>query len=314
LNRCPITYGDCGTERYSRGGLRKLSSRLKWLEDLPYSAEEQRREAVARAAKMSIQGVQPKLSVRLSASKGTFEVVDRGGRFVVKPQHDVFPKLPENEDVTMRMASALGIDVPLHGMVYSRDGSLSYFAKRFDRIGRGKKLATEDFAQLSGRDRETKYDSSVEKVIGILDRCTFPAVERARLYRRLLFCFLVGNEDMHLKNFSIISREGKVELSPAYDLLNTTIAFLAIGKAAGDIEETALPLKGKKRGLTRRLWMEYLGKERMALAKAYIDGILREFSEAMPVLRDLVGRSFLSEEGKSAYLSLMQERADVLRL
>jgi serine/threonine-protein kinase HipA len=191
---------------------------------------------------------------------------------------------------------------------------MSYFVKRFDRAGRGGKLAVEDFAQLSGRDRETKYDSSIEKVIGVLSRCTFPAIEGAKLFRRLLFCFLVGNEDMHLKNFSLITREGKIELSPAYDLLNTTAAFLAIGKAERDIEETALSLKGKKKGLTRRLWIEYLGRERMALEPGYIDAVLEKLSDALATLRVLVETSFLSEEGRDTYLSVMEARAERLGL
>jgi serine/threonine-protein kinase HipA len=314
MNRCPITYEECGTARYSRKGLRRLSSRLEELGEFPYSSEDQRREAVARATKMSIQGIQPKLSVRLSMREKTFHLVDQGGRFIVKPQHAVFPELPENEDLTMRLAAVAGIDVPLHGMVYCRDGSFSYFVKRFDRAGRDRKLAVEDFAQLSGKDRETKYDSSIEKMIDIVDRCTFPAVELAKLFRRLIFCFLAGNEDMHLKNFSLITRKGKIELSPAYDLLNTTIAFLAIGKAEEDIEETALPLKGKKRGLTRRLWIDYLGMERMKLERGYIESVLCGLSGVMSELYALIEKSFLSDEGRTVYLSLLERRAGILGL
>ena len=112
-------------------------------------AEQQRQEAVIRAGRMSIQGVQPKLSVRLNARAGGFEIVDRGGRFVIKPQHHVYPSLPENEGLTMHLAGLCRIEVPLSGMVRSADGTWSYFVRRFDRSGHNRKVAVEDFAQLA---------------------------------------------------------------------------------------------------------------------------------------------------------------------
>jgi serine/threonine-protein kinase HipA len=133
---------------------------------------------------MSVQGIQPKLSATLNVSRQRFEVVDIGGHYILKPQNPQFPQLPENEDLSMRLAGAAGIDVPLHGLVYSKDGSFTYFIKRFDRIGRNKKLAVEDFAQLFGLSRETKYDASMEKVAAVIEKyCTFPALEKIKLFR-----------------------------------------------------------------------------------------------------------------------------------
>ena len=178
---------------------------------------------------MSIQGVQPKLSAVLSVKEQVFKVTDRGGRYMIKPQHVVYPNLPENEAITMHLAKAAGIEVPVHGLMYSEDGTMSYFVRRFDRMGQAKKLAVEDFAQLSGHSRETKYSFSMEKLASILDDfCTFPVIEKAGLFKRSLFNFLVGNEDMHLKNFSLITRNQKIELAPGYDFLNTTVAFQAL--------------------------------------------------------------------------------------
>lgn len=129
----------------------------------------------------------------------------------------------------------------LNGLVYSKVNSLTYFIKRFDRIGHNKKLALEDFAQLSGEDRHTKYKSSMENVIAIIEQfCTFPKIEFVKLFKLTLFNFLVGNKDMHLKNFSLITKDRKISISPAYDLLNSTIA------QKNTKEEIALPLKGKK--------------------------------------------------------------------
>ncbi len=237
MNRCPITYEICKNKKYSVQGLRLLSRNLSELHDFPFTSKEQLELSMKYASKISIQGVQPKLSVKLNSSKGRFEIVERGGTFIFKPPHHIFEELPQNEDLTMRLAALVGIEIPIHGMIYNIDGSLTYFIKRFDRIGRGHKLAVEDFSQLSGYTRDTKYDSSMEKVISVIEKhCTFPLLEKIKFFRLAIFNFLVGNEDMHLKNFSLIRRNNKVELSPAYDLVNSCIVI-------DSREEIALPLR-----------------------------------------------------------------------
>ncbi len=124
-DRCPITYELCGTEKYSERGLKMIAPKLTHLNDLPFMAAELRREAVNRAKKLSIQGVQPKLSATISVVGREFKIVNQFGTYIIKPQIDLFPQLPENEDLTMRMAKEFGLDMPLHGMVYAKDGSLS---------------------------------------------------------------------------------------------------------------------------------------------------------------------------------------------
>lgn len=307
MSRCPITYEEIAPgHRYSPRGLRLLARQLKDLRDLPYSAAEQIREAVARASKMSIQGVQPKLSARLNISDAIFEIVDTNGEFILKPQTQ-FPQVPENEDVTMRLAETVGIEVPLHGMVYSKDGSFTYFIKRFDRDPKKGKLSLEDFAQLLEKSRETKYDSSMEQIASTINKfCTFPLVEKVKLFRRTLFCFLVGNEDMHLKNYSLISRDDKVELSPCYDLLNTTIALPNVK------EEIALPLGGKKKNLTRSLFLNYFGKERLQLPDAIIEETMRELSSAVPSWDNVIQISFLPQNMKDKYMELLGHRRTLL--
>lgn len=308
MNRCPITYEDSGDRKYSVEGLRKLSPRLKTLYDFPYSAEEQVKESVARASKMSIQGVQPKLSVRLSIKNCIFEIVDMGGNYIFKPQTPNYSQVPENEDLTMRLAKLIGIEVPLHGLIYSIDGSLTYFIKRFDRVGRNKKIPLEDFAQLSGLDRDTKYSSTMEKLIPIIDKfCTFPTIEKLKLFNLTLFSFLVGNEDMHLKNFSLISRNLKVELSPAYDLLNSTIVL-------NSAEELALPLNGKKNRLNKDDFLHYFAQERLELLPKTIAQCTSRISMAYPRWIELIQKSFLSDDMKKIYLRLLNERYHLLEL
>lgn len=309
MKRCPITYQEIPENfSYSEKGLILLSRNLKELHGLPYTAEEQLMEAQQRSVKMSIQGVQPKLSAKLNVKNGIFEIVNTKGSYILKPQHYSYPELPENEDLTMRLAKEAGVDVPLHGLVYSADQSFSYFIKRFDRFGRGKKRLQEDFAQLIDRTRDTKYDSSMEQVTKVIETyCTFPAIEKVELFRRVIFCYLVGNEDMHLKNFSLITKKGKVTLSPAYDLLNSSIYL------SGEMEELALPLNGKKRKLVSEDFIEYFGQERLQLQSSIIKSVFEDFEKAFPVWEILISCSFLSEEKKGEYLDMIAERRSVLR-
>ncbi|HUX53414.1 MAG TPA: HipA domain-containing protein [Williamwhitmania sp.] len=309
MNRCPITYQLCGNQLYSEKGLKLLSPLLKELAPLDFTAEELRNEATVRATKMSIQGVQPKLSAVMNTKEGKFEIVDKNGRYILKPQHYHFPELPENEDLTMRLAATIGIDTPLHGLVYGKDHSLTYFIKRFDRKGQKDKVHVEDFAQLAGMSRDTKYRYSMEKLVNLLDSfCTFPALEKAKLFKRVIFNFLIGNEDMHLKNYSVIVQNGKVELSPAYDLLNSTIVL------QGDVEEIALPVKGKKSNLNADVLISYFGKERCGLTDKVVEKMLDVIGEAIPLWFGEIENSFLSQEMKEKYTSLLLKRSQKLGL
>ncbi len=303
MNRCSITYEDCGDALYSERGLRLLDRRLTKLEVLPLSAEEQRQEAIRRVDKMSIQGVQHKLSARLNVAQGRFDIVDTGGKWILKPQSNLYRELPENEDVTMKLAATVGIEVPVTGLLVSSDGSMTYFIKRFDREGR-RKLAVEDFAQLSGKTRDTKYDSSMEQVAMLVERFTaFPVLEKIKLFRLTIFNYLVGNEDMHLKNFSVIRRDGVVGLSPAYDLINTTIVLEEGG------EEIALPLAGKKRKLTAKLLLDYFGRERLQLPDRVISDVLDTIRNKVAEWDQILQRCFLSAEMKERYAELVSARA-----
>ncbi len=309
MNRCPITYKPCGENRYSDAGLKLLSAELKALNDLEYTAEEQRKEAFNRASKMSVQGVQPKLSARLNIKEGKFQIVDTGGRFILKPQHHFFPEMPENEDLTMKLAGEIGLEIPVHGLVRSKDNSLTYFIKRFDRKGQNDKVPVEDFAQLAGLTRDTKYDYSMEKVVGLIDKfCTFPAIEKLTLFKLVIFNFIVGNDDMHLKNFSVITEEGKVKLSPGYDLINTTIEY------RNPDDEIALPLKGKKKNLTRNDLINYFGTERCELTTKSVNKVLETISSALPAWKLIIDSCFLSQEMKEKYLDLMETRLKTLNI
>lgn len=302
MNRCPITYEPCHG-LYSNRGLKLLSRQLKGLHPLAFTSQELRQEAAACAQKMSIQGVQPKLSARLRIKAQRFDVVDQNGQYILKPQIADYAQVPENEDLTMRLAALAGIEVPLHGLLHGRDGELTYFIRRFDRVGRNGKLHVEDFAQLGGYSRQTKYRSSMEQVAQLIETfCTFPMVEKVKLLRLTLFSFLVGNEDMHLKNFSVIRKNNVISLAPAYDLLNTTIVL------PGVEEELALPLNARKNKLKRQDLLEYYGQERLNLSPAVVDRVWGDFQQVREQWEDLVGWSFLSGRLKERYLEVTRSR------
>lgn len=304
MKYCPITYEPITqAENYSLRGLRMLSPQLKNLAAFNLTAKEQRFEAVARAGKMSVQGVQPKLSAQLKIKEERFEIVDQFGHYILKTQSEFYPELPENEAVSMSMASIIGIDVPIHGLLYTKEKHMTYFIKRFDRSGHTNKFAVEDFAQLSSSTRETKYDSSMEKIAKIIiNFCTFPKIEAVKLLKLTVFNFLIGNEDMHLKNFSLITLDKKTMLTPAYDLLNTTIA------QKNTREEIALPLNGKKSNLTKRDLLDYYAIQHLQLNKNVINAVIQEIEEAIPEWHTLISHSFLSKPMQKKYRELLDNR------
>lgn len=309
--RCPITYEHLNdpSSHYSPEGIHLLSPRLRQLQDFPYSQQEQLEQARQMSGKLSIQGVQPKLSVTLDVKQQGFSLTTRGGTHIIKMQSS-WPTLPENEDVTMRLAQSVGLNVPRHGLIYCKDGTLSYWIQRFDRQKKitpegDHKIDVEDFAQLSQETRYTKYDSSMEKVIAIVEKyTTFPMIEKEKLFILTLFNFLVGNEDMHLKNFSLIRQNKQVLLSPVYDLLNTT---LALGDAAH--EESALPLNGKKNKWKREDIIDYLALTRLQIPKARVDNTLNTFIKMLPHWKNTIDICFLPQEAKERYWTLVMERA-----
>ena len=311
MRYCPITYEeiDVTQETYSRRGLRLLSPQLNQLNPLAFSAAEQRMEAISRAGKMSIQGVQTKLSAVLNIKNQCFDIVDQHGQYILKPQSEYYPELPENEALTMSLAATIDIEVPVHGLIYSKDNSMTYFIKRFDRNKHKKKCSVEDFAQLSLLSRDTKYSSSMEKVAGIVANsgfCSFPKIESLKLFKLTLFNFLVGNEDMHLKNFSLITRNQQTTLSPAYDLLNTTIA------QKNTKEELALPLNGKKNNIKRSDFIDHFAIDRLQLNSTVVFKVLDVIYNALPTWDKLIKHSFLSESMKKKYLDLLDERCNRL--
>jgi len=310
MKRCPITYQSISeNEIYSHEGIKKISRKLKSFNIFPYNAMEQRQQARLRANKISIQGVHPKLSVRLNYVKSIFEITDRGGHFIIKPQSEDWPQLPENEDLSMRLAEIINIETPVHGLMLSADKTYTYFIKRMDRYGHKGKLPLEDFAQLTGKSRDTKYDYSMEKIVLVIEKfCTFPLLEKKKLFERTIFNYLIGNEDMHLKNFSIITKNNVHALSPAYDLVNSTLVL----KPPHD--DIALSLYGRKRNLRKKDLLLYFPFERLRLNEKIVNKFLEKIQKSFSEWQNLIEICFLSDHLKEKYWNIVQQKRKVLNL
>ena len=261
-------------------------------------------KAQEMVGKMSISGVQPKLSVRLADKDNgpRLEVTGEGGQYILKPQVQAFVHLPENENLCMTIADDLGIDVPAHCLVHLKDNSLAYVVKRFDREGR-RKIHQEDFAQVL--EKKDKYSSSVEEIGRKLKEVSgVPGLDVQLFFERVVFNFLIGNGDAHVKNYSVIyNEEGLVRLAPAYDLVCSRIVV------PEETDESALTIKGKKSRIKRKdmdLLAEYLGiPEKIRFAK---------FSGQKEMFRSRLTESLLPKDLVQSFDKLLIERFQRLEL
>jgi serine/threonine-protein kinase HipA len=260
---------------------------------------------------VSVPGVQAKLS--LSVVKETMEKSDTrltvmdalGGRYIFKPPVDRYPEMPQNEHVTAKIAQTYGIRVVPASLIRLASGELSYITKRVDRKETGEKIHMLDMFQIT--EAFDKYKSSMEKVGKALDNYSDNTVLDKLFYFELaLFSFLSGNNDMHLKNFSMIESPSGWVLAPAYDLLNVTILN------PEDDEELALTLAGKKKKLKREHF-EQLGKG-LGLTDRQLEATYKRFVKNKPVAIDLLNRSFLSDTMKMAYIDVLERRYKQLEL
>lgn len=261
-------------------------------------------KAQEMVGKMSISGVQPKLSVKLADREKDphLEVTGEGGQYILKPQVQAFANLPENEDLCMTIAEDIGIDVPAHCLVHLKDKSLAYVVKRFDREGR-RKIHQEDFAQIL--EKQDKYNGSVEEIGKKLTTVSeVPGLDVQLFFERVVFNFLIGNGDAHVKNYSVIyTEEGLVRLAPAYDLLCSRVVI------PEEADESALTIQGKKSRIKRKdidLLAEHLGiPERIRFEK---------FAGQKEMFRLRLSESLLPKELAEAFDKLLIERFQRLEL
>ena len=274
---------------------------------LNYSCEELEELAVQVIKdQTSLTGVQPKLSLHLNEHEGSqrLTIVGLWGGFICKPQTIQFDQMPETEDLTMHLAELAKIDVVPHTLMRMADNSLCYLTKRIDRSSTGEKLAMEDMCQLTERQTEHKYKSSYERIAkAIVQYSSMPKMDVTNFFEVILFSWITGNNDMHLKNFSLFEpHDGNIRLTPAYDMLNAVILNLK------DDEELALTLNGKKKKLKRSDFI--LSGMMMGVEQKTIERLIGKYVKLLPEMKKFIGNSFLNSKLRDKYAQLITERID----
>ena len=279
--------------------------------ELPYT-----RENLTDLAKQVIRsqttltGVQAKLS--LDINKGgrnetdRFTIVGLWGRYILKPQTDRFAHLPELEDLTMHLAELAKLQVVPHSLIRFADGELCYITRRIDRIATGDKLPMEDMCQLTERLTEHKYKGSYEQIAKAIQRFSaVPKLDMVNYWEQVVLSWITGNADMHLKNFSLYSKEqGKYVLTPAYDMLSTALVM------PEDTEELALTLNGKKRKIKKADFVASM--QASGLEEKVINNIFAKFAKVKDRWFEFIDQSFLPDEMKEAFKVIIAEKLSLL--
>lgn len=280
--------------------------------ELPYSDEDMQELATEIIrSQISVTGVQAKLSLEIATSKPKenkrFTIVGLWGGYILKPQTSDYVHLPEVEDLTMHLAELAKIRTVPHSLIRLNSGTLAYITKRVDRKG-SKKIQMEDMCQLTERLTEQKYHSSYENIAKAILRYSInPVLDEIVFYEQIVFSFLTGNADMHLKNFSLLrGNTHGFTLMPAYDMVATILVNPA------DKEELALTLNGKKRKFKRYDFEKAFSLN--GLDEKSIKGIFSKFIKAIPDWIEFIQLSFLPETMKLHYIDLIYERAKRLEI
>lgn len=253
---------------------------------------------------IAVTGVQAKLSLQLektTANTKRFTIVDLEGNYILKPNTLEYEELPENEDLSMHLAELVNIKTAKHTLIRLASGELAYLTKRFDREKK-KKIHVEDFCQLTENITVHKYNSSVENIGKTLYKFTInKGLEAQKLFEVVLFSYLIGNTDMHLKNFSLMeNKNGEFELSPAYDLVNTKLVI------PDDDEEFALHINGKKNKL-RLSDFEALARN-LKIPEKTMANIFNRFIKVLPSWIAFINKSFLSAEMQEKYIEILKHK------
>jgi serine/threonine-protein kinase HipA len=279
--------------------------------ELPYTKQQilELGQKIVRS-QIAVTGVQPKISIDIEAvekSSRKFTIVGLWGGYILKPPSDHYVNLPEVEDLTMHLAGLAKINTVPHSLIRLKDDSLAYITKRIDRRNESK-IHMEDMCQITERLTENKYDGSYEQIAkAILKFSSNPVLDAINFYEQVLFSFITGNADMHLKNFSLINEPGLgYVLAPAYDMVATAL----VNKA--DKEETALTLNAKKRKIKQDDFLQAF--KRINLDTKIIDTMFKKFANALPAWAQFIEISFLPEAMKKEYKELIAAKAKQIRL
>lgn len=295
-------HDKCASEFFGSAAAPALPYKLDQMADLA-------KEIIQQSA--AVTGVQPKLSLSLvqdvmQNSKQRFTITGAlGSNFIFKPPSPLYPEMPANEHVTMRMAESYGLRVVPSSLIRLQSGELGYITKRIDRKTDGTKIHMMDMFQIT--EAQDKYRSSLEKISNAVHKYSDNTMlDKIFFFELVLFCFLTGNNDMHLKNFSMIKSISGWTLAPAYDLLNVNIVI------PDDNEELALTLEGKKKNLKRKHF-DHLAKN-LGLTDRQTQGVYKRMIKNKSLATHWIYDSFLTEKMQQAYIEVMDSKYAQLEL
>jgi serine/threonine-protein kinase HipA len=317
LKYCPGTLA-VGFSTYSPSCLRNLFNGKKVNHFLPYEQPQQNEEVAEQfmenRKRISISGMQEKLSLLLE--KNVLRLTKEGeqGTYILKPIPRDLKKVdqvPANEHLTMQIAKQVyRLNTAENALIFFKNSSPAYITKRFDVKENGSRWGKEDFATLAGKTKDNaganfKYEYSYEEV-GQLIQKYVPAwrIEIEKYFSFVVFNFLFSNGDAHLKNFSLLeSSRGDYLLSPAYDLINTKLHVddtdFALDK--GLFSDDYKSEKYKKSGHPSKSDFTEFAR-RIGVSESRVEKLLNPFLEKQPFMETLVSRSFLTEANKRGYL------------
>ena len=278
---------------------------------LPYTRKDINKLAqVVVKSRTTVTGVQAKLSMDLEhdalGCTQRLTIVGVMGRYILKPQTEQFERLPEMEDLTMHLAEIARIPTVPHALIRFEDGELNYITRRIDRTNDGHKLPMEDMCQLANRLTEQKYQGSYEMIAKLIEcySCV-PKLDLVNYWEQVLFSWIVGNADMHLKNFSIISEKpGKYLLTPTYDQVSTAIVM------PEDTEELALSLNGFQKKLMAMDFAQAM--EATGLTEQIAQRMMSRFTALKDKWFDCIDESFISDLQKAQFKELISQRLATL--
>lgn len=283
--------------------------------ELPiFDVSEEQLEKLANATVnkgLTVPGVQKKLSLHLSsAADNRLTIVDYPTGYILKPQTKEYSSLPEFEDLAMRLAEIAGIQTVPHALMKIKD-EYAYITKRVDRDIDGEKVrlyAMEDLCQLSNRLTQDKYKGSYESCSRVIKKYSvYSGLDLSELFLRVVFSFVIGNSDMHLKNFSLRETEPasrKYCLSRAYDMLPVNIIM------PEDEEQMALTLNGKKRNIRKNDFMKFA--ETCGITEKSAKNIMSKICSLKEKFMQQCDESYLSEELKLKTKELIEQRIGII--
>jgi serine/threonine-protein kinase HipA len=306
MNNCRFCYKDAGDAKYHPACAKKFFGTLEvpLLQLDAALIESLAKQTVNR--RIAITGVQPKLSLTMEKQKGKnrLTIVGLWGEYILKPQYTHYPMMPETEDLTMHLAQLFKIPVCEHTLIQASDGSMVYITKRFDRK-EGRKIHVEDLCQLSQFLTENKYKSSYEKAGKLIATYCHKGLDLLHYFELVLFSYLCGNNDMHLKNFSVMHSDNGTVLSLAYDLLNVNLVN------PKDKEEIALTLNGKKNKI--RLTDFKLLAESLQINEKVYNNSFKRFNSKNEEVMDLIDRSFLNAKMKKGFKEIWLKKQKIFK-